>query len=257
MTVQGTGDFEAKWARCEVRPAAAGSPTADDILVQLTEQVGREMQSDPLPMGSFVATPTLVVNGFPGNLYRAASACHCPPMSQLLKRNNRLRVTFENTGSDDAIVRLTFAGCFHAVDECPPGRSIDRIRSLEPTIGPLLIPQRDYCPPEEKEVALPPAAVPQAAPAAAPQAGGILQVPLPHGGGVVSATPGTPTAYLSKYYQRAPGGGVTAPNAAAHGYTGIWATQRGLQGMNGLGSQYQLQPGQVYWDPVAEQWRRA
>jgi hypothetical protein len=264
MTVQGTGDFEAKWCRGEVLPAGAGSPQPDDILVSFTEQVGRALQSDPLPMGSFVATPTLQVSGFPGGLYRAASACHCPPVSQLLKRNTKLRVTLQNTGSDDAVVRLTFAGCFHQVPECPPGRSLDRIRSLEPTIGPLLIPQRDYCPPTPVSTeAPPPAYQPPPAPVApaAPayqgpaSAGGMLQVPLPGGGGVRSAV--GPTAYLSKYYQRNPQGGVSAINAAAHGLVGEHAARRGLSGMGNLPGQVQLAPGQWYWDPVAGVWRQA
>jgi hypothetical protein len=264
MTVQGTGDFEMKWARCEVLPSGGGSPQPDDILCTLTEQVGRALQSDALPLGSFVATPTLQVSGFPGGLFRAASACHCPPVSQLLKRNTKLRVNFQNTGSDDAIVRLTFAGCFHQVPECPPGRSLDRIRSLEPTIGPLLIPQRDYCPPTPTATAPPmpqapaPTYRPAPAPAAPapryqapqPQSGGMLQVRTAGGGVYSPQTAGM--EYLSKYYQRAPGGGVTAPNAAAHGYVGVHAQRMGLSGMG----QVQLQPGQWYYDPVAGAWRQ-
>jgi hypothetical protein len=275
MTVQGTGDFEAKWARCEVLPAGVGAPDVNDIDVQLTTQVGRQMQSGALPLGAFVATPTLDVAGFPGDLYRAASACHCPPLPQLLKRNTKLRVTFTNTGGDDAIVRLTFAGCFHFVGECPPGRSMDRIRSLEPSIGPLLIPQRDYCPP-----APPPPPEPTYAPAPLPQAPApAYQAPPPPAparsgpmyaavaGGAAAVTPGGPLSYMFKYYQPGPGG-MAVPKgsaAAAHGYDNFPMPNRGaFSGMGnmppqqqGAGSQYQLQPGQLYWDPVARVWRRA
>ena len=289
MTVQGNGDFEVKWPRCEVVAAAAGTPVPDDILTTITEQIGRQQQSGPLPLGAFVATPTLVVAGFPGNLYRAAAACHCPPFSQLLKRNTRLRCTFQNTGSFDAFVRLTFAGCFHEVGECPPGRSMDRIRSLEPTIGPLLIPQRDYCPPAEplpdyydEEIPepwtppapVPPPPVPMApAPAyAAPQSPASRRSMNVPGYGLVYEGQGGPMSYVWDYYEPGPGGQPVPkrPGGAAGGSGSVMTAsgpqaaapsgpswrQPMLSGMAGLGNQV-LRPGTPYFDPITMQWRRA
>lgn len=183
MTVPGTGDFEVKDARCEV--ISAGATTADNIDVSVSEGVGRRWENELMPLGAFQATPTLSVTGFPGNLFRAASACHCPAFGQLFKRNTRVRHTLHNQGPADATVRITYAGCMHYVDECPPGRSIDRIRSLEPTIGPFLVPQGDYCPPADQEdwaYAAPPDTMPEyefqtGLPAPAPAPGPILSAP--------------------------------------------------------------------------------
>jgi len=271
MTVPGTGDFQVMWPRCEVFPVAAGTVTADDILLTVTEGIGRNWQSDPLPMGAFVATPTLSVAGFPGNLYRAASACHCPPFSQLFKRNSRIRHRFDNTSSADAIVRLTYAGCYHQVDECPPGRSLNRIRSLEPTIGPLLMPEGDYCPPipedyypEEIYEDFPPPQpdFPQPLePAPAPAPAQIKPPPImyaPTASGAMTVVPGGPLSYMQKYYQPGGGGMATAqdPYAAAHGYAPGYIRQPGA-GFYGLGGA-QAPQGQAraYYDPVAKQWRR-
>jgi hypothetical protein len=193
MTVPGHGDFEVRWARCEVQ----GGATAEDIDVTVAEGIGREWQNVPMSLGAFIATPTISVAGFPGGLYRAASACHCPPFSQLFKRNTRVRHRFTNNGAGPADIRLTYAGCFHAVDECPPGRSMDRIRSLEPSIGPILIAEQDYCPPQsgeeyaDEEWALPPTLQPvtaQSAPATAAQLAQIQQQQLPLQG--LGAPPG-------------------------------------------------------------------
>jgi hypothetical protein len=263
MSVIGTGDFEVKYPRCEVLPAGVGAVNPNDILLTVAEGVGREWQSDPLPMGAFVATPTLDVAGFPGDLYRAAAACHCPPFTQLFKRNTRVRHTFENVGANDAIVRLTYAGCFHKVDECPPGRSIDRIRSLEPTIGPIMIPEHNYCPPQpeyypsaELLEEAPPAPMlpwpaPDMPPAPAPAPAGTMYAPVP--GGAAPVVPGGALAYMQKYYQPGPGGMATAQQqyAAAHGLK-----PGQIPGISGLGSQTQLQPGQYYYDPIVGAWRR-
>lgn len=264
MTVPGTGDFEVKGARCEVLPAVIDP---DVILVSLTEQVGRELQSDPLPLGSFVATPTLVVAGFPGGLYRAASACSCPPISQLLKRNTKLRVTMTNTGGADATVRLVFPGCFHEVSECPPGRSMDRIRSLEPTIGPLLVSQRDYCPPAEPAQAVAPAYQEQPAyqpPApvqAQPQP--VYQAPaaparrtmfVPGYGTVVEGT-GSPLEYVFQQYEAGPGGSATAKPeyARAHGLApGAAWSPPALNPIGGLGGQAQLRAAQAQAQRAAQ-----
>lgn len=259
MTVQGSGDFQPMWPRTEVRPDGGAAPDPDTIFVTIADGVGRNFFSAPLPLGSFVAAPTLTVAGFPGNLYRAASACHCPPPTQLLKRNNRIRFTFDNQGPDDAIVRFTYAGCFHRVDECPPGRSIDRIRSLEPTIGPLQIPQGDYCPPSEPQPPRP-VSVPETAgafpygTAQAPRNGaGAPAYPAPTPGRRSMLVPGVgqiwegssgALEYMWKTHYPGPGGVATPIHGAAHG----------VAGMNGH-SPHQLQRGQQYYDPLSNAWR--
>jgi len=271
MTVQGTGDFEVKWPRCDVQ-GIGGSIDIGDVLVQVSEGIGRQWQSEPMSLQAFQATPTLVVPGFPGNLYRAAQACHCPPFTQLFKRNTIVRHEFTNNGSFDARVRLTYAGCFHQVPECPPGRSMDRIRSLEPTIGPILVPQRDYCPPQEELYYEPQMPEPYAAPAPYPQPmapqpsfeqqvarSGTMQIAVP--GGAMTVQQGGPLSYVSKYYQPGPGGmAMPGPQAAAHGYdpnspyrpvtTGAWP-------MGGMGARppvrRQAPPG---WVLVNGEWRK-
>jgi hypothetical protein len=51
MTVQGTGDFEVKWPRCEILGVGGGAaPAAGSILLSVADGVGREWQSDPMPM---------------------------------------------------------------------------------------------------------------------------------------------------------------------------------------------------------------
>jgi hypothetical protein len=275
MTVQGTGDFEVKWPRCEVI-GIGGAVGIGDILVQVAEGIGRQWQSEAMPLQAFVATPTLAVPGFPGGLYKASQACHCPPFSQLFKRNTIVRHTFENRSGFDARVRLTYAGCFHQVPECPPGRSMDRIRSLEPTIGPLLVPQRDYCPPQEQYydepypepyADYPGAPAPGPAPAPQPQyqqqRGGMMQIGVP--GGAMTVVPGGPLSYASKYYTPGPSGMAhPGANAAAHGYDPTQPyrpVSPGAWPMGGMGQAPQPQqrrriPPGVFFDPVTRQWRR-
>lgn len=267
MTVPGTGDFELMWPRTEVRPDGGAVPNPDTIFVTVAEGIGRLLQSDPLPLGSFIATPTLTVAGFPGGLYRAASACHCPPASQLFKRNTRVRVTFDNRGPDDAIVRLTYAGCFHRVDECPPGRSIDRIRSLEPTIGPIQIPQGNYCAPAQPAPPVP-VSVPGTAAAypygtaqntpqrqAAQGGAGYGYVP-PNPGRRSMVVPGVgliwegssgALEYMWKSYDPGPGGVPVPKHGAAYG----------MGGMQGGVAAHQLVPGTQYYDPLSNSWRTA
>lgn len=283
MTVQGTGDFEVKYPRCEILGVGGGAaPDIGDILLSVAEGIGRAWQSDPMPMDVFVATPTLEVAGFPGGLFRAAAACHCPPFSQLFKRNTLVRHTFENTGVSDARIRLTYAGCFHQVGECHPGRSMDRIRSLEPTIGPMLIPQGDYCPPREEQQAYPepypeqyqdypyPAPAPAPAPAPGPQyqpRAGMMQIGVP--GGAMTVVPGGPLSYASKYYTPGPSGMAhPGDTAAAHGYDPTQPyrpVSPGAWPMGGVGQRQAprqaprpapvIPPG-WYYDRFAGQWRK-
>ncbi len=110
----------------------------------------------------------------------------------------------------------------HYVSECPPGRSLDRIRSLEPTVGPFLQQESYRCPPYQQMQPVPgrgmqPVPPP---PAPVPTPAGMMQVPLPAGGGVLSPT--GPYAYLSKYYMRDPRTGAVVPiHGAAHGMRGM------------------------------------
>lgn len=147
MTVPGGGDFEVKWPRVEI--VDAGATTLADVRISVVEGVGRQWSPVPIPL-PLVATPTLAVTGFPGNLYNAASACSCEQYTQFFKRNSRVRLIVENHGPDPVTVRFVIAGCMHYVSECPPGRSLDRIRSLEPTVGPMLIDDTGMCPPAQE-----------------------------------------------------------------------------------------------------------
>jgi hypothetical protein len=157
MTVPGGGDFESMWPRASMLLVAGGPGTTipeQDILITVTEGIGRSWETQPLPIG-LETTITREVPGFPnGGLYRASQQCPCPRPTQLFKRNTRMRVTFTNNGADDVIVRYSHAGCIHYVSECPPGNSLDRIRSLEPTIGPMLV-GSDRCPPFQQMVPVP------------------------------------------------------------------------------------------------------
>jgi hypothetical protein len=248
MTVQGTGDFEVKQPRCEILGVGGGAaPGLGTILLQVADGVGRNWESDPMPMDSFVATPTLEVAGFPGGLYRAAQACHGPQPTQLFKRNSIIRHTFTNTSGDDALIRLTYAGCFHQVPECPPGRSMDRLRSLEPTIGPFLIPQRDYCPPQEEYY--PDYGYPQPYPeyAQAPEAmAPPAQFPQPQQPRQFSYAPTEQSTHWAQ------GGGMVTGNPQQTGYR---PTLGGL-GQNGQGAQNRRIPPGMYYDAVMRQWRR-
>lgn len=270
MTVPGTGDFEVVYPRCEVIPDGAGTDYNDIILTSF-EGIGRQLQSDEIPLGAFYATPTIEVTGFPGNLYRAASACSCPIGGQLFKRNTKVRHTLRNDGADQARIRITYAGCFHNVDECPPGRSINRLRSLEPTIGPLLIPQRDFCPPQSRQpepVAYEPSTYEPpvyAQPAVAPMAmpAGPRSMHVPGVGMITEGVPG-PYAYLWQYYEPGPNG-MAVPKqqlAQAHGVRqgGPFSPGFPMAGMGSMQSRRaapMLAPGQAYWDPIARGWRRA
>jgi len=243
MTVPGGGDFEAMWARASVLTGAGTDPDTD-IFVSVAEGVGRRWDSQNVPLG-LEATVSRAVPGFPNSgLYAASQACPCPTPTQLFKRNSRMQVTFENRGADVATIRYTVAGCMHYVSECPPGRSLDRIRSLEPTVGPFLV-QQERCPPFQQMEPIPgrgfqpmpgqPAVRPMPIAAPSPQtspgpyyqggSGGqnnYLQVPLPGGGAMVAQGQ---LAYLNKYYHRDAQGRVVPNQPGGSHYLGDW---RGL-----------------------------
>jgi len=153
MTVPGGGDFESMWPRASV-VTTAGTDPETDIMISVAEGIGRTWETQPLPLG-LETTITRIVPGFPNNgLWRASQQCPCPRPTMLFKRNTRMRVIFTNNGADPATISYAHAGCMHYVSECPPGNSLDRIRSLEPTIGPMLI-GSDRCPPFKQMVPVP------------------------------------------------------------------------------------------------------
>jgi hypothetical protein len=119
---------------------------ADSILFQSFDGVGRSHQSRPMPLGSLCAAINTTVAGFQGGEFKAASAGRCQQYGQFLKRNSRIRVTLTNNGAAPATVFFAFEGCAQYYNECPPGRSLDRELSLEPTVGPMLV-TAPRCPP--------------------------------------------------------------------------------------------------------------
>jgi hypothetical protein len=214
MTVPGGGDFEAKSLLTHV---VGGTPT--DILIDIKEGVGRSLMNIPLPMGDFVAQPNATVAGLQGGDYRAASGGNCKQYTQFFKRNTRLRIELENTSGAPIDVYLAWKGCAHFYGECPPGRDLERLRSLEPTIGPQLI-QAPRCPPihtfQQQQGPPPQRAIP-AAGFTMPQAqqrGGVPNTQVFTGGGI-------PTT-LEQFRQSAAGAYVNKTyneeNLRAHGY---------------------------------------
>ena len=229
------------WPRVDVLTGPGTDPDSQ-IRISVAEGVGRLWNNVPTVLG-VQATRTRAVVGFPnGGLYMASQACPCPQVTQLFKRNTRIRVQFDNLGADAATIRYTIAGCQHYTSECPPGRAMDRIRSLEPTIGPNLAQEPFRCPPFQTMQPVPgqgfqpvrsPVPYPQGPrvplPAVAPgPPWGPMQVPLPAGGGVLTPQAGGPYAYLQKYYARDPQTGAVVPiHGAAHGFSGNGGHQWG------------------------------
>lgn len=124
MSIPGGGWFHSMYPRCQVIGVAP-----EEIIVDITNgRIGPRLMNLPMNLGAFVATPTLAVAGFPGGIFRAASACHCPPPGQVFRGNTRLVHNFENTGGAPATVRLTYAGCFYRVDRCPPSLYLEEAR---------------------------------------------------------------------------------------------------------------------------------
>jgi hypothetical protein len=219
MTVPGAGDFEAKELL-----ALVDGVSASDILIDIKEGVGRSIMSQPLPLGDFVAQPNTAVAGLQGGEYRAASGGNCRQFSQSFKRNTRLRIELENTGGAPADIFLAWKGCAHYYDECPPGRGLEHIRSLEPSVGPQLI-QAPRCPPVHTFQPQSPQAMP---PRTVPPTGFVMpQGPVaPQGGdpllnqGVYSGS-GHMTS-IRQFMQTQPGAYAkktyTEENLRAHGY---------------------------------------
>jgi hypothetical protein len=131
MHTPGGGFFELVHPRVQIVPDIAIGMTADQIDVEVTEgRVGRRAMDGPISLGGHYAVETKTVSGFPGNLFRAASACHCPPPTQLYRGNTRINHTFtnRNTLGGSSLIRLTYAGCMHYVSACPPQQDLDLVR---------------------------------------------------------------------------------------------------------------------------------
>lgn len=128
MSVPGGGFFEMGHPMVQVVPDAAGV-AATDLLVDVTDgRIGKRFMDGPINLGAHWASDTLTIAGFPGNLYRAVQACHCPPVHQLVRGNTRLIHNFENPAADNAFIRMTYSGCYHYADRCPPKADLDLVR---------------------------------------------------------------------------------------------------------------------------------
>jgi len=146
ITIPGGGWFQIEYIR-----STLGS---SDLIVDVTEgRIGKRYMNRPVRLGLY-ATEDLQITGFPGNLYRAASACHCPPVQQLVRGNIRMIHDFTNPTGAPITVNLTYVGCFHkGVDICPPQKDLDRVRRHQHMIdccgGELFLDLADEepCPP--------------------------------------------------------------------------------------------------------------
>lgn len=132
MSVPAGGYFELVYPRVLIVSDVPGLLTADDIDVEVTDgRIGRRAMDGPVVLGSHYATETRAIAGFPGGLFRAASACVCPPPTQFYRGNTRLIHDFTNrntAGGADGFIRLTYAGCMHYADRCPPQADLDLVR---------------------------------------------------------------------------------------------------------------------------------
>jgi hypothetical protein len=129
ITVPGGGFFELKYIRGKVQPV--GSPTADDILVNVTEgRVGRRLMDQPIPLSLYMTEDHRGISGMPGDLYRSASACHCPGPPMVFRGDTRIIHDFQNLDTaNDAFVEITYVGCYHYVSRCPPYADLERVRN--------------------------------------------------------------------------------------------------------------------------------
>jgi hypothetical protein len=127
VTVPGGGYFELKYIRGKVQPV--GSVDFKDILVNVTEgRIGRRLMNEPIPLNLY-ATEDRNVPGFPGGVFRSASASHCPAPPMIFRGNTRIIHDFQNLSTlDDAFVELTYVGCFHYASKCPPGALLEEVR---------------------------------------------------------------------------------------------------------------------------------
>lgn len=144
MTIPGSGDFEVS-ERLTLVDGVGGAADARDVLVRVSEGVGRALMSRPVPL-SLYAQPNLLVAGFQDGEYRAASGGHSKFFSQFFKRNSRIRFEVTNNNAVPIDFFFCYRGVQHYYDECAPGRGLQRALSLEPTVSPRLV-QSPRCPP--------------------------------------------------------------------------------------------------------------
>lgn len=228
MTVPGAGDFRYIEPLCLTIDTNTGALVdSDDILIRVSEGIGRAIMSEPIPMGSHFAQPTAFIAGLQGAEYRPAAGNHAKPRFwQYFKRNTRIRVDLTNTNANARTVFLAFKGCMDYYDECEPGYGMSQARSLEETIGPMLV-QAPRCPPVQAfEPAPGQGLVPinaQSAIRIVPPTGFTPPVPLPDTGQQLS--------YPAQQIQ----------------------AESAMQQMQGMGN---LQPGQIYYDPRTGQYHR-
>lgn len=134
MTVPGGGDFLAD----EFLHLVEGGD-ARDIIVDIKEGVGRSIMDRPLPLGTHVGQGVATVAGLQDGELRPASGNHTNQYKQFFKRNTRLRISLENTSGSPVTVYAAWKGCAYYYPECPPGRGVQHLRSIEPTVGPNLV----------------------------------------------------------------------------------------------------------------------
>jgi hypothetical protein len=129
MSVPGGGYFELIWPRVQVVSDIPGAMSADDITVQVAYgRIGARLMTGPVFLGLQHATQTIPVVGFPGDIYRAASACSCPPPTMLFRENTRLIHDYRNLAPVGCFVRTTYVGCMHYASRCPPQEDLDLVR---------------------------------------------------------------------------------------------------------------------------------
>ena len=129
MSVPGGGFLELGRPMVQVVSDVPGLATARTMEVEVTDgRIGKRFMDGPINLGAHYATETLSVPGFPGGLFRASQACHCPPAPHLVRGNTRLIHDLVNNGTSAAFVRVTYASCYHFADRCPPQRDLDLVR---------------------------------------------------------------------------------------------------------------------------------
>jgi hypothetical protein len=129
MSLPGGGYFELKKAMVLVVPDGVGAVTAYDMEIEVTDgRIGKRFMDGPVNLGAHWAAETRPIAGFPGGLFRAVQACHCPPPTQMIKGNTRLIHDLTNHATTAAFVHITYAGCYHFADACPPAGDLDLIR---------------------------------------------------------------------------------------------------------------------------------
>jgi hypothetical protein len=128
ITVPGGGYFELFYIRGKVQPFGV-APTAEDLLVNVTEgRIGKRLMDQPIPLSLYM-TEDKIVAGMPGDIFRASVACHCPGPRQIFRGNMRIIHDFQNlSAAGSAFVELTMVGAFHFVSACPPSTDLERVR---------------------------------------------------------------------------------------------------------------------------------